>query len=176
MRAILLATLLVGMSASANGQAPGNQQTNNQQTNNQQAPGFTLKDIRGRHTRLSDYKGKVLLINFWATWCAPCQAEMPALVDLQREHQVRGLQIIGVTYPPEHRSAVRRVMRRFKLNYPVLFGTRPMTDAYGIGEVLPVTIVVDRNGKIRERILGMLEPEDFREKVAALLEQTDVRK
>jgi hypothetical protein len=61
-------------------------------------------------------------------------------------------------------------MRRFKLNYPVLLGTRRMTDAYAIGEVLPVTIVVDRSGKIRERILGMLEPEDFREKVIPLLQ------
>ena len=171
MRTILLASLLVGMSASAGGQTAANQQTDNQQ-----APSFTLKDIRGRHARLSDYKGKVLLINFWATWCAPCQAEMPALVELQKEYQARGLQIIGVTYPPERRSAVRRVMRRFKLNYAMLFGTRLMTDAYDIGEVLPVTIVVDRNGKIRERILGMLEPEDFKEKVAPLLEQTDVRK
>jgi len=140
---------------------------------NDEAPGFTLKDARGRRVRLADYKGKVVLINFWATWCAPCQAEMPSLVELQNEHRSRGLQIIGVTYPPEHRSSVRGVIRKFKLNYPVLFGTRPMTDAYGIGEVLPVTIVIDRNGKIRERILGTIEAEDFSEKVAPLLEPLD---
>ena len=164
MRKILLAALLIAMPVSGNGQAAANQQTDNQQ-----APGFVLKDIKGRHARLSDYNGKVLLINFWATWCAPCQAEMPALVELQKEYQARGLQIIGVTYPPENRSAVRKVMRRLKLNYPVLFGTRLMTDAYGIGDVLPVTIVVDRNGRIRDRILGMLEPDEFKEKVAPLL-------
>lgn len=163
MRTILLAALLVGMSASASGQAPAHQQTNSQ------APGFTLKDTRGRLARLSDYKGKVLLINFWATWCAPCQAEMPALVELQKEYQARGLQIVGITYPPQRRSAVLRVMRRLKLNYPMLFGTRQVTDAYGIGEILPVTIVVDRNGNIRERILGMLEPDEFKEKVLPVL-------
>lgn len=163
MRTILMTAVLLGVSVSAYGQAAVNQ------TNNSQAPGFTLKDAKGRIARLSDYKGKVVLINFWATWCAPCQAEMPALVELQNKYRAQGLQIIGVTYPPEQRSAVRRMMRRFKLNYPVLFGTRAMTDAYEIGEVLPTTLVVDRDGKIRERILGMLEPDEFKEKVAPLL-------
>jgi peroxiredoxin len=74
---------------------------------------------------------------------------------------------------------VLRVTRKFRLNYPVLFGTRSMTDAYHIGDVLPVTIVIDRDGKIRERILGTVDPEDFSEKVAPLLEPVepnDVRK
>ena len=163
MRTIFMTAVLLGVSVSANGQAAVNQ------TNNSKAPGFTLKDTKGRIARLSDYKGKVVLINFWATWCAPCQAEMPALVELQNKYQAQGLQIIGVTYPPEQRSAVRRMMRRFKLNYPVLFGTRAVTDAYEIGEVLPTTLVVDRDGRIRERILGMLEPDEFKEKIAPLL-------
>lgn len=166
MRTIFLTALLIAQPVCAISQAQANQQTNNQQTT---APAFALKDIKGRTARLSDYKGKVLLVNFWATWCAPCQAEMPDLVRLQKEYQARGLQIIGVTYPPERPSAVRRVARQFKLNYPVLFGTDAMTDAYGIGEILPVTVVVDRDGKIRGRILGILEPEEFQEKVAPLL-------
>ena len=133
------------------------------------ASAFALKNTKGRTTRLSDYKGKVLLINFWATWCAPCQAEMPELKKLQTEYRSRGLQIIGVACPPERRSSVLRTTRKFRLNYPVLFGTREMTDEYEIGGVLPVTIVVDRDGKIRARILGILEPEEFKEKVAPLL-------
>src|SRR5678816_745699 len=64
------------------------------------APQLELKDLNGRTVRLSDYKGKVVLINFWATWCPPCRAEMPDLVRLQREHANQGLQIIGITYPP----------------------------------------------------------------------------
>src|SRR4029079_6303779 len=72
------------------------------------APQLTLTDLNGRTVRLSDYHGKVVLINFWATWCPPCRAEMPDLVKLQREHGKEGLQIIGITYPPEKKTRVRR--------------------------------------------------------------------
>jgi peroxiredoxin len=130
---------------------------------------FVLKNTKGRTTRLSDYKGRVVLINFWATWCAPCQAEMPELKKLQTSYQTRGLQVIGIACSPERRSGVFRIMRKFRLNYPVLFGTREIADKYEISDVLPVTIVVDRDGKIRARILGILEPEEFNEKVAPLL-------
>lgn len=133
------------------------------------APAFTLKDLRGRTVRLGDSRGKVVLINFWATWCAPCQAEMPELVKWQKEYRARGLQIIGVTYPPERRGSVRRVARRLKLNYPVLFGTSATAEAYEVGDVLPVTVIVDREGKIRWRVLGILESEEFKEKVVPLL-------
>ena len=72
------------------------------------APQFALKDVNGRTVRLSAYRGKVVLINFWATWCPPCRAEMPDLVKLQREHAKQGLQIIGITYPPENKARVQR--------------------------------------------------------------------
>ena len=133
------------------------------------APNFELKDLRGHSVRLSDYKGKVVLINFWATWCPPCRAEMPELVKLQKENESRGLQIIGVTYPSYRRDAVRRLARQLKLDYPVLFGTRALASRYGVGEVLPATIVIDREGKLRGRILGILEPEEFEQSVKPLL-------
>lgn len=166
MRAILLAGLLIAQTVSAN-RAHLSQQPDGQSS---VAPAFSLKNITGRTARLSDYKGKVVLINLWATWCAPCLVEIPELVKLQKEHKARGLQIIGVTYPDDRRTSVRRMAQKFKLNYPVLFGTPELLEAYQIGEVLPVTVVVDRDGKIRDRILGILEPEDFRERVAPLLE------
>ena len=166
MRALILAGLLIAQSVSDN-RAPASQQTDIQA---RVAPAFSLKNLRGRGVRLSDYKDKVVLINLWATWCAPCLAEMPELVKLQKAHGARGLQVIGVTYPNDRRSSVRSMVRKFKLNYPVLFGTPELLEAYQIGEILPVTIIVDRNGKIRDRILGILEPEDFREKVAPLLD------
>jgi thiol-disulfide isomerase/thioredoxin len=80
------------------------------------APKFVLRDVNGRTVRSSDYQGKVVLINFWATWCPPCRAEMPDLVRLQREHGKEGLQIIGVTYPPEKKERVRRFARSLKVN------------------------------------------------------------
>ena len=141
----------------------------NQTTGGELAPRFALKDLKGRAVRLADYKGKVLLINFWATWCAPCRAEMPDLAKLKKEYGSRGLEIIGVTVAPMNRQSVRRVAAQLKINYPILFGTRAVSAAYGVGAVLPVTIVVDRGGKIRARILGILTPEEFDEGVKPLL-------
>jgi thiol-disulfide isomerase/thioredoxin len=167
--------LLIAQTLSDN-RAQTSQQADSQSSQSIVAPAFSLKNLSGRRVRLSDYKGKVVLINLWATWCAPCLMEMPELVKLQKQHEPRGLQIIGVTYPDEPRTTVLRMARKFKLNYPVLFGTPELLETYQIGEILPVTVIVDRDGKIRDRILGILEPEDFREKVAPLLEPTSVRK
>jgi thiol-disulfide isomerase/thioredoxin len=165
-RLIILALWLIAHPAFAPRQAasqePGDQTT--------LAPAFSLKDLRGRSVRLDDYKGKVLLINFWATWCGPCLAEMPDLVKLQKEFGSRGLQIIGITYPPQNRASVQRTVRQMKINYPILFGGDKIAGDYNVGEVLPTTVIVDREGKIRARILGILEPEEFDEKVKPLLE------
>jgi thiol-disulfide isomerase/thioredoxin len=133
------------------------------------APDFVLKDINGKAVRLSHYKGKVVLVNFWATWCAPCRAEMPELVRWQKEHGRRGLQIIGITYPPYKSDRVRRLARQLNLNYPTLFGTRDVAGSYSAGDVLPVSIIIDRGGAIRGRILGVMDHDEFRQKVGPLL-------
>ena len=133
------------------------------------APQFALKDLNGRTVRLSDYKGKVVLINFWATWCPPCRAEMPDLVKLQREHGKDGLQIIGITYPPERSARVRRFARSLKVNYPIILGTREIRARFSSDETLPLTIVINRDGKVSEIISGILLREEFDEKIKPLL-------
>src|SRR5687768_3260418 len=133
------------------------------------APQFTLKDLNGRTVRLSDYKGKVVLINFWATWCPPCRAEMPDLVRLQREHGKEGLQIIGVTYPPEKKERVRRFARSLKVNYPIILGTRQFKVRFSSDETLPLTIVINRDGKVSDIISGILLHQEFEEKIKPLL-------
>ncbi|HEX7318643.1 MAG TPA: TlpA disulfide reductase family protein [Pyrinomonadaceae bacterium] len=135
----------------------------------EKAPALELKDLRGRTVRLSNYKGKVVLLNFWATWCPPCRAEVPDLVRWQREYESRGLKVVGVTYPPTNLTAVRRFVRRFKVNYPVLLGARNTKALFIEGETLPVTVVIDREGNVRERIEGILLPEEFEEKIKPLL-------
>lgn len=133
------------------------------------APQFELRDVDGRIIRLSDYKGKVVLINFWATWCPPCRAEMPDLIRLQREHKKQGLQIIGITYPPQTRTRVRRFARSLKVNYPIVLGTRQIKARFSSDETLPLTVVINRDGTVSEIISGILLPEEFDQKIKPLL-------
>ena len=153
MRIALFILVLIVQPAAAFGQETGEQAA--------RAIDFSLKDLKGKRARLTDYRGKVVLINFWATWCAPCRAEMPDLVAWQNEYRDRGLQIIGVTFPPYRGRSVRDAARRLKVNYPVLFGTREVAGMFDVSEVLPTTVVIDREGKIRERIKGVIDREEF---------------
>ena len=133
------------------------------------APRVALKDLRGRTVRLSDYRGKVVLLNFWATWCPPCRAEMPDLVKMQREYKSRGLQIIGITYPPETVGEVRRFTKKLRINYPVALGTKETKALFDEGETLPLTIIIGREGNVLDRVEGILLPEEFEQKIKPLL-------
>lgn len=130
---------------------------------------LTLKDIQGREIRLSDYRGKVVLLNFWATWCPPCRKEIPDLIRLQRDYRSRGLQVIGVTYPPQQLATVRRFVRRAKMNYPVALGSKETKLLFTTSEALPMTIVVGTDGRVRDIIEGILLPEEFEQKIKPLL-------
>jgi thiol-disulfide isomerase/thioredoxin len=133
------------------------------------APKLALKDIEGRVLRLSDYKGKVVLLNFWATWCAPCRAEMPDLTKWQREYKSQGLQIIGITYPPVEVAEAREFLKSIEVSYPVVLGEKQTKAIFDKGDTLPVTVVIDKKGMIREVIQGIIFPEEFEEKVKPLL-------
>lgn len=156
LRAIVFVLLLAALPCAADGQG-------------RQAPDLALKDLKGRTVRVGDYKGEVVLLNFWATWCPPCRAEMPQLVKWQREFRSRGLQVIGITYPPTRRAEVRRFIRSINGNYPVLFGTRKTKSLFDAGETLPFTVVIDREGNLRDSIEGILLPEEFEQKIKPLL-------
>lgn len=134
------------------------------------APTLVLKDIRGRTVRLSDYQGKVVLLNFWATWCPPCRAEMPDFIRMQREYRSKGLQVIGITYPPEEIEEVRQFVRKLGVNYPIALGTKEIKTLFDESGTLPVTIIIDRQGNVRDRIEGILLPQEFEQKIKPLLE------
>ena len=135
----------------------------------QPAPPVILKDLRGRTVRLADFKGKVVLLNFWATWCPPCRAEIPELIKWQRQYRSEGLQVIGVTYPPTNRRRVERFTRTLKVNYPILLGSKETKALFHAGETLPFSVVIDRNGNVSESIEGILLVEEFEEKVKPIL-------
>jgi thiol-disulfide isomerase/thioredoxin len=133
------------------------------------APALDLRDLEGRRVRLADYQGKVVLVNFWATWCPPCRTEVPELVRWQSEYKAQGLQIIGVTYPPEKPSAVRRFVRKVKVNYPVAVGSKETKLLFTASDTLPMTVVIDSEGNVRDVIEGIVFTEEFVEKIKPLL-------
>jgi len=157
MKEIILIILIVLLSTSVWGQSP------------EATPRLRLKDVRGRTLRLSDYKGKVVLINFWATWCPPCRTEIPDLIKMQSEYRQQGLRIIGVTYPPGKVSDVRRFMRKAGINYKVAVGTKATKALFSHSDTLPMTVVIDRDGNVRDVVEGILYPDEFEQKVKPLL-------
>jgi len=135
------------------------------------APTLKLKNLQGRILRLEQYKGRVVLINFWATWCPPCRTEIPQLVKWQQEYGRQGLQIIGVTYPPQRRGEVRRIAGKMKMNYELVLGTKATKLLFTKSETLPLTIVIDRAGNVSHVIEGIIFPEEFDEQIKTLLKK-----
>jgi peroxiredoxin len=136
---------------------------------------LNLRDIRGRAISLSDYKGKVLLVNFWATWCVPCRTEIPDLVKKQTQYRHQDLRILGITCPPETRSAVRRFAATYRINYRLALGDQATKAIFTESETLPITVVIDRDGRIREVIEGIIYDDEFDQKVKPLLSAPETK-
>src|SRR5437588_9966279 len=133
------------------------------------APALRLKTIDGHVFDLSEYKGKVVLLNFWATWCPPCRQEIPELIKLQRAHRRQGLQIVGVTFPPQGLRQVRRFAQRAKIDYPIALGTKETKLLFAATETLPITVVIDPQGNVHDVIEGILYKDEFDQKVRPML-------
>ena len=117
---------------------------------------FTLKDMDGKDLRLADYKGKVILLDFWATWCGPCKYEIPGFVELQEQYGKQGLQVIGVSVD-DTADKLPPFVKQFKMNYPVLsgLGRDDVQEAYGPIWGIPVNVLISRDGKICARHTGL---------------------
>jgi cytochrome c biogenesis protein CcmG/thiol:disulfide interchange protein DsbE len=131
----------------------------------QLAPGFELKDLAGKNVQLSDYHGKVVLLNFWATWCPPCKEEMPWFVDLQRRYEAQGLQVIGVAMDDSDQKTIEAFTKRLGVNYPVLLGKESTARAYGDVQFLPDTFYIGRDGKIVSHVQGLINRKEIEEEV-----------
>lgn len=121
-----------------------------------QAPEFVRMDLNHKKLDLNAFRGKVVLLNFWATWCAPCQLEMPRFVAWQSEYGPRGLQVIGISMDDDPALA-RRLCAKLKVNYPVVMGDETMGDLYGGVLGLPVTYLIDTHGEIRNVYRGEMD-------------------
>lgn len=133
------------------------------------APGWTAKDLEGRPQSLADLRGKVVLIDFWATWCAPCRAEIPEYIALQAKHGADGLVVLGMSLDTLPTEAVRDFVRKAGINYPVIVTDSEIAEAYNV-QVLPTTVLIDREGRVRHRKEGaMRDAEAYAGQVRALL-------
>jgi cytochrome c biogenesis protein CcmG/thiol:disulfide interchange protein DsbE len=135
------------------------------------APNFTLKDADGRSVKLSDYKGKVVLLNFWATWCGPCKIEIPWFVDFEQKYKDRGFAVLGVSMDDDGWSAVKPYITDKKLNYRVLLGNDTVGDQYGGVDSLPTTFLLDRTGRVAATHIGLVSKSDYQNEILLLLDE-----
>jgi thiol-disulfide isomerase/thioredoxin len=132
------------------------------------APEFELKNVEGQTVRLSDYAGKVVLIDFWATWCGPCKAEMPWLNELSKRYQPEGLIVLGISMD-EDWAAVAPMAAKMKIGYPILKGSKRVAYLYGEVDGLPVAFFVDRQQRVAAIHSGAASRKQFEQTLRTLL-------
>jgi thiol-disulfide isomerase/thioredoxin len=134
------------------------------------APDFALQSLDGKTTHLSDFRGKAVLLNFWATWCGPCKIEMPWFVDLQKEYGSQGLQIVGVAMDDASTQDIAKFAKDMGVNYPILIGKESVGDEYGGVPALPESFLIARDGKIVDKIIGLRGKAEIEDAVKKALE------
>ncbi len=165
----VVVTLIVGVRSYSGGCGVGAPSTAGAAVVGADAPELVLKDISGKAVKLSDHKGKVVVLNFWATWCGPCRAEIPAFVRLREQYEDRGLEIIGVSLDEDATDVVSEFATEHNINYPILIGTPEAAKAYGPIDQIPTTFIVGRQGRVLGRHLGMMSFERIESAITPLL-------
>jgi len=145
------------------------------------APAFALEDLSGKKVSLADYKGKAVLVNFWATWCAPCKIETPWLVELRDQYASQGFEILGISTEGDgvgkddmaawnkDKAAINKEVERFHMPYPVLINGDSIADAYGGLDELPMSFFVDRTGKVIAVQMGLTSKADIESNIKKAL-------
>src|SRR5664279_4161707 len=137
-----------------------------------QAPDFTLLTLDGSKVKLSDYRGKAVLLNFWATWCPPCKVEMPWFEDLQKQYGKDGLVVLGVAMDDSEPAAIAKFASELGVNYQVLLGTDQVSDDYGSVQYLPTTFFIGRDGAVVDKMTGLLDRKDIEDATKKALNTT----
>ena len=134
------------------------------------APDFTLKDSDGKTVKLSDYKGKVVLLNFWATWCGPCRIEIPWFMDFEQKFKDRGFAVLGVAMDDEGWEVVKPYLEKMKMNYRVVVGDEMTATRYGGIDAMPSTFIIDKDGKIAAVHVGLVSKNSYQHDIEQLLQ------
>jgi peroxiredoxin len=133
------------------------------------APDFALQSIDGKTVRLSDFRGKAVLLNFWATYCAPCRIEMPWFVELQNRYAAEGLQVVGVAMDDASPDDIEKFASELGVNYPILVGEETVGNAYGGVQFLPSTFYIGRDGKVVGKVFGLKTKNEIEENIKKTL-------
>jgi thiol-disulfide isomerase/thioredoxin len=133
------------------------------------APDFSLQNLDGQPLNLAAFKGKVVLLDFWATWCVPCRSEIPHFVEFQQKYAPQGLQVVGISMD-DGPKPVRQFYTEMKMNYPVAVGTEAMAQSYGGVLGLPITFLIDRDGRIYKKHIGEVDMSVFEQEIQTLLQ------
>lgn len=147
----------------------GNNATGNSASASNKAPDFTLVGPAGKKVSLSDYKGKVVIVDFWATWCPPCRKGIPDLVDLQTEFGSK-IAIIGISLDTDTKDQVASFAKNFNINYTVLFATPDVVESYGNVEAIPTSFIIDKNGNIVNQYVGLTPKETYESEIKKLVD------
>jgi len=139
------------------------------------APNFELKDADGVAVRLSDYKGKVVLLNFWATWCGPCKVEIPWFTEFERRYKDRGFAVLGISMDDDGWPAVKPYLEAHNMNYRVVIGDDRVASLFGGIEALPTTMMIDREGRIASVHLGLVGKGEYAAEIEHLLASNERR-
>jgi len=137
----------------------------------QPAPVWKLKDVEGKVISSETFKGKVVVVDFWATWCPPCRAEIPGYIELQKKYGKDGLVIIGVSLDQKGPAVVKPFIEKFGINYQIVMGDDDITAAFGGMDAIPTTFIIDRAGIIRDRKVGAEPTEDYEKRIVAVLKK-----
>lgn len=131
----------------------------------QKAPNFKLMTVDGKTIELSKLKGKTVVVNFWATWCGPCRAEIPGFLQVYEKYKSKGLEIVGISLDQGGWNDVTPFVKKYNIAYPVVLGNQVVAKKYGNIEAIPTTFIIDKNGSIVDRHIGYMKMEDFENKI-----------
>ena len=138
------------------------------------APSFTLQDLNGKPVNLSDFKGKVVILDFWATWCPPCVMEIPHFIELHEQYKDQGFAMVGISLDRQGVGVVESFVQKYRVNYPILMADGQVDKAYGGITGIPTTFVIDAAGNIRQKYVGYRDKAVFEADIKALLAEAEL--